>query len=60
MIHLTFLVLTGNKSREGNITGMMKYELAGVSDKRNLKQWLKLLPGFLISLQGYRGKRKVS
>lgn len=56
MIHLASLVLIGNKNREGSITGMMKYELAGITDKLNLKHWLKLMPVFLISLQGFRGK----
>lgn len=39
---------------------MMKYELVDVSDNQNFKHWLKFLPGFLIFLQGFRGKWKMS
>lgn len=58
MMHLASLVLTGNKT--GSKTDMMKYEFAGPSDKMNLKLCLKLMPGFLISLQRFRGRTKVS
>lgn len=36
-MHLASLVLIGNKNTEGSTTGMLKYELASVSDKMNLK-----------------------
>lgn len=60
MRDLISLVLVENKTGEEDTAGMMAYESAGVSDKQNCKHWLKFMPGFLISLQGFRDKNEFS
>jgi len=38
---------------------MMEDEPADASDKQNFRHWLKFMTGFLISVQAFRGKRKM-
>lgn len=61
MLHLSFLVLPEYKTGEGGIAVVgLNFEFSDVSDKLNFKRCLKFMLGFLISLQGFQRKRKMS
>lgn len=59
MLHLSSLALPKYKAGEGGIA-VVGYEFLDVSDKLNFKHCLKFMLGFLISLQGFQSKRKMS